>query len=92
MIRFLIVAIAASLSACSVAVDRTHPVVWLIDEDDARKSGEDFDWQHRGPLDFIRHLQKRLTVDNFPVYTVWSYHRKWIHDSDLPALRTLIDS
>ena len=83
--------ILVALGAASVTAGRTHEQIWLIPEAKARVS-DDFDWQTRGPLDFIDHLKLKLRANTIPTYTIWSYHRGWLQKSDLPALEALVDS
>jgi len=91
MRRAIAIVAAVVLAATAAAGGHEHDITWLIPEAKARVS-DNFDWQHKGPLEFIDHLKRHLESNTIPIYTVWSYHRGWIQESDLPALRALLDS
>lgn len=70
--------------------NRHHDITWSSVE--VGNSGDDFDWQNKGPLDLIEFLKAAYNDRQIPIYTVWSYHRGWIKESDIPALRALLES
>lgn len=79
------------IGAESYAGNRHHDITWFSVE--AGNSREDnFDWQNKGPLDLIEFLKAEYNNRQIPIYTVWSYHRGWIKESDIPALRALLES
>jgi hypothetical protein len=47
-----------------------------------------FDWQSKGPLEFIEFLKAQYRA-GFPFFTIATYHRGWLHSADLDALEKL---
>ncbi len=82
--------LALFLEAESCAGNRHHDITWSSVE--VGNSKDDFAWQDKGPLDLIDFLKAEYNDRQIPIYTVWSYHRSWIKESDIPALRALLKS
>ena len=79
-----------AVSLVCMAEDRTHKVDWFgaPQEEEAKRAGDIFDWQLKGPVEFLMFLQEQYTkwpkVLSF--YTVWGEHRDWIKAEDIPIL------
>lgn len=50
-----------------------------------------FEWQNKGPLDFLSYLASKRCHD-FCFYTIWGKHHNWIKEEDLPGLMLLLFS
>ncbi len=95
---------AASDDASEVGTEsRIHPVFrsMALDADPPTLEAPTtipgaFDFQHRGPLEFLDFLAARAaSADDphrIPMYTVNGTHRGWIRVDDLPDLLALFDS
>ena len=87
LISFVIVLF---IGAESCAGNRHHDITWGGSE--LGKAKDDFAWQDKGPLEFIDFLKAEFKNGQISMYTVWSYHRGWIKESDIPALQALLKS
>jgi hypothetical protein len=68
-------------------VSREHDVITPLETTSkAAKYGDTFDWQSRGPIEFIDLLKER------DGYTVRGVHRGWLKPVDIPPLVDLLDS
>ena len=78
-----------ALSLACMAEDRTHRVKYgAQNSDEAMRAGDIFDWQSKGPMEFLDFLKKQYEqwpkVSSF--YTVWGEHYDWIKAEDIPLL------
>jgi len=74
----------------SCAGNRHHEITWY--DLDEVKFVDNFAWEDKGPLDLIDFLKAEYKIRQVPIYKVWSYHRGWIKESDIPALKALLES
>lgn len=80
------------LTGCqhSKHASRAHEVVDGLGQplagSDVKDSGDTFEWQDRGPLDFLKLLRSQHD------YSVRGLHRGWLKATDVPELLALLDS
>jgi hypothetical protein len=57
---------------------------------EGERVSDGFDWQNKGPLDFLEKLKSGLIEGmQFPCFTVWGVHRDWIQRGDIGSLLAL---
>jgi hypothetical protein len=82
-----IVTISVLLGCTTREPERAHEVSFAFGGPiDPAAHGDTFEWQSKGPTDFLEFLSSR------DGYTVWGVHKGWIRAQDIPDLIRLIDS
>jgi hypothetical protein len=67
----------------------SHRIDWNVPEAEAVKAGDRFNWQGRGPAQFIEYLKTELQVNHRETYPVGGCHIGWVQATDLAALQAL---
>jgi len=73
-------------------IARTASVPYRVIQVNGPEFSNAFDWQNKGPIEFIDHLKSSFRKGAVNVFYVGGYHIGWITPNDIPKLRALTSS